>query len=73
MQIILISEIEGALVEQAKNKGIAPETFAIEVLRERLVTSEGEKNFTEGKETLADYLVNHIGVLSSGELQPEGS
>lgn len=42
MVVHLGRELEAALIESAKRRGIAPETLALEALRERfLVTSPG--------------------------------
>jgi hypothetical protein len=73
MNITLTPELERALAEQADKRGTTPERLALDCLRERfvlLVTTEGT---TEEQGTLADFLANHIGVLSSSEHVPGGA
>ena len=73
MTITLTPDIENALVEQAKVHGTTPENLALESLRERFVASCEESAPTDGAETLADYLADHIGVIHSSEHVPGGA
>ena len=41
MIVALGPDLEAALVEQARGRGIAPETLALDALRERFLTSAG--------------------------------
>ncbi len=73
MEITLTPDIESALTEFAQNKGVAPEMLVLELLRERFVSSMPIETATQEKETLADYLSDHIGVLSSSEQKTGGA
>lgn len=72
MEITLTPEIEGALVEQADQRGTTPEHLALETLRERFVKPV-EQELPGGAETLADLLNGYIGVLHSAERVPGGA
>jgi hypothetical protein len=73
VNITLTSEIEQALTEQAQREGTTPERLALEYLRERLVPLTPVAPPADGEETLADFLAEHIGVLSSSEHRPGGA
>ncbi|MFQ5731928.1 MAG: hypothetical protein ACE5KM_08230 [Planctomycetaceae bacterium] len=64
MNIAVPPDIESALKQQARQRGQAPEDMAIDVLRERFAPDSPPAD-TNG--TLADFLADHIGVLSSSE------
>lgn len=72
MKINLTADIESALTNHAHRKGTTPETLALDALRERFVSSSEEPEVKE-KGALADYLAEHIGVLSSSEYVTGGA
>lgn len=64
--ITLPPEIEAPLAAEAKRRGIAPESLAIESLRELFSPTDGVAEHTEG--TLYDRLKDYIGTVhGSGE------
>ena len=73
MTITLTPDIEHALVDQARKQRTTPEQLALESLRERFVAPVEEGAPTDGAETLADYLADHIGVIHSSEHVPGGA
>lgn len=74
MQITLTSDIETALIQYAQNQGVAPETLVVEILKEYFVFSlTASKSSIKDKQSLVDYLENHIGTLSSSEFVPGGA
>jgi len=73
MQITLTPDIENALVEHAKSQGLTPEKVVLNVLKEWLISWLKTNTTAQGKGTLADYLEDHIGVLSSSEYIPGGA
>jgi len=73
MQITLTPDIENALIKYAKHQGLTPEVLALGVLRERFISPTATEISAKEKETLADYLAGHLGVLSSGEHIPGGA
>ena len=70
MKIIVPPDIELALTEHAQKRGKTPEDLALDALRERFVSVPTP---TDSKETLADFLAGHIGVLSSSEVVRDGA
>jgi len=73
MQILLKSDIEAVLTEHARTRGVHPETLALRVLRKYFFPSTTGGDMKEKKETLADYLGEHIGVIASSEHLPDKS
>jgi hypothetical protein len=73
MTIILTSDIESALTEEARKQGTTAEELALQCLRTRFVPAEGGGAPPQGQETLADFLADHIGVLASAEYVPGGA
>jgi hypothetical protein len=73
MKITLPPDIESALTKQAQKKGKTPEMLALDTLRKRFVSSLKTKALVEEQGTLADYLADHIGVLSSSEYVSGGA
>jgi hypothetical protein len=73
MEILLTPEIAAALTEQARRQGTTPEQLALTALRERFVIPTPSDGPAEGQATLADYLADHLGVLSSSEQVPGGA
>ena len=73
MHITLTPDIERALAEQARRQGTTPEVLALDILRERFVHTVATEPAVGQQETLADFLVDHIGVLSSSEYIPGGA
>ncbi len=67
MDINLTLDIAAALTEHARREGTTPEQLALAALRERFVVPTPPNGAGEGQATLADYLADHLGVLSSGE------
>lgn len=70
MKISLTPDIESALAENAKSQGLTPEKVVLNVLQEWLMSWLKTNTTADGKGTLADYLEDHIGVLSSSEYVP---
>ncbi|MEX0718320.1 MAG: hypothetical protein WD066_17125 [Planctomycetaceae bacterium] len=74
MVIRLTSEIERALIGEARQRGVPPEELALESLRNRFVPpDEGELPSEVEVQSLADYLGGHIGAVHSGEHVPGGA
>jgi len=73
MKITLTPDIEFALTKHAHRKGTTPEMLALDILREQFVSSPESKTPVEDQGTLADYLVDHIGILSSSEYVSGGA
>lgn len=73
MEITITLEIERALKEEALKQGTTPELLALDTLRKRFVPSTAEDVSAEEQGTLADFLKDHIGVLSSSEYVPGGA
>lgn len=73
MIIHLTPDIEEALAEEARKLGTTPEQLALDSLRERFVPSDADTAPTEEKDTLADFLRGHIGVLDSREYVAGGA
>jgi hypothetical protein len=71
MNIALTPEIEQALTAEASRQKTTPELLALDCLRTRFVPPADVP--TNGNATLADYLVGHLGVLSSSEVVPGGA
>ena len=67
MEITLTSDIEKALVAEAKDRGTTPEELALESLRRQFVHPTLQENGVVTDETLADTLSGFIGILRSGE------
>ena len=70
MKIIVPPDLQWALTEQAQKRGKAPEDLAVEALRERFVPCAAP---VESAQTLADFLADHVGILSSGEIVTGGA
>ncbi len=73
MRITLTPDLERALAEQAHKQGTTPERLALDCLRERFLPLVTTESTAEEQGTLADFLANHIGVLSSSEHVPGGA
>jgi hypothetical protein len=73
MIIKLTSDVEQALVEEARKLGTTPEQLAVDSLRERFVVREAPPSPAKESETLAHFLQGHIGVLHSSEHVPGGA
>lgn len=71
MNIPLTPDIEHALAEQARRLGTTPERLVIDSLREQFVTPIHAS--TENVDTLANFLHEHIGILSSSDHVPGGA
>ena len=71
MTITLTPEIERALAEAARTQGAPAELLALDCLRERFVSTATSSENNCG--SLADFLADHIGVLSSSEIVPGGA
>lgn len=70
MRIIVPPDIESALSQQARKEGKAPEEVAVEAPRERFAPAPAPVG---SPATLADFLADHIGVLSSREFVSGGA
>lgn len=73
MEITLTPDIEKALAEQARRQGATPEMLALDVFRERFVSSGAPEMGMNEEATLADFLAGHIGVIASSEKVPGGA
>ncbi len=73
MQITLTADIENNLTHYAKHQGIRPELLALNVLREWFAAHSLDESSAGEDESLADYLADHIGVISSNEHIPGGA
>lgn len=73
MIVTLTPDLESALAEVARRQGTTPELLALDCLRERFLPAGAPETPTDGQGTLADFLGNHIGVLSSSEHVPGGA
>lgn len=72
MTITLPAEIERKLIEQAGRLGTSAEALAIQALRERYAApADGEQPASQ--ESLADFLGDSIGCISSDEFVPGGA
>jgi hypothetical protein len=59
--IALPYDLEDALTEQARQRGMTPEQLAVETLRATFAPSAGEDEATGG--TLFDFLAEYIGAV----------
>jgi hypothetical protein len=73
MKITLIPDIECALTERAHRQGTTPEILALESLRKQFVPTAPSDDQTMTQGTLADFLADHLGVISSSEHVPGGA
>ena len=73
MTIKLTPALESALTKQARKKGTTPEMLALDTLHTQFGISKESKTSSENHSNLADYLSNHIGVLSSSEFVSGGA
>jgi len=73
MTITLTTEIEKALVEQAMKIGSSPEALALETLRERFAPMHGREDNSTAQATLAEFLGDQLGALSSDEYVAGGA
>jgi len=73
MIITLTPDIEQALTAEARKLGLTPEQLALDSLRERFLSPEGDLSPTGEQATLADFLRGHLGVLHSSEHVPGGA
>ncbi len=73
MIITLTSDIEQALIAEARQLGRAPEQLALESLRERFLALGNAAPPAETQDTLADYLRGYLSVLHSSEHVPGGA
>jgi hypothetical protein len=73
MIITLTSDIEQALVAEARKLGRTPEQVALDSLRERFLASQSNLSLGGEQATLADFLRGHLGVLHSSEHVPGGA
>lgn len=67
MTIKLTPALENALTKQARKKGTTPEMLALDTLHTQFGISKESNTSSENQGNLADYLSDHIGVLSSSE------
>ena len=67
MEIELPADIEQALAEAAKKRGISPESLALEYLHEYFLGSRPSAPDKEEPANMGDFLADHIGVLDSSE------
>jgi hypothetical protein len=65
MKITLTPDIEIALAKKAKKNGTTPERLALDTLRERFLSPSESEIAIPTNESLADFLREHIGVISS--------
>ena len=73
MNITLTPDIEQALSQRASRDGISPEELALDILRKQIAPKRAAvKPAAEGR-TMYDVLKDHIGVISFGELSPDGT
>lgn len=73
MVIKLTPDIETALAEEARKQGTTPELLALDCLRKWFLASAAPPIGPKGQGTLADFLGEHIGILSSSEVVPGGA
>ena len=70
MNLLLTPDIENYLVKKAQHLGTTPELLALELLRKELLN--GNQESAHGSATsLAEFLGQHVGVLSSKTLAGE--
>ena len=72
MQITLTPDVEDALTAQANKLGTTPEILALEMLRTHLKKRQLSVE-TSADMTLAEFLGDHIGSLSSSDYVPGGA
>lgn len=72
MTIQLGPDLEQALAAEARRRGTTPDLLVNEYLRERFVPGSVQTS-GNGAKNLADFLADHIGVLSSSENTPGGA
>ena len=70
MKIMLTSDLERMLTEQARKLGITPEQLVVDSLKERFASASA---VPESQGTLADFLHEHIGVIDRREYIPGGA
>lgn len=73
INITLPPDLGNALTEAAERQGTTPERLALDCLRERFVTQKEIPSLEGERASLADFLADHIGVLSSSEHVPGGA
>jgi hypothetical protein len=73
MIITLTPDIEQALAAEAHKLGRTPEQLALDSLRERFLSPDGDLSPKGEQATLADFLRGHLGVLHSSEYVPGGA
>ncbi len=69
MKLTIPADIESAISKQAELKHQVPEDLALDTLRERFMPNLQPD---DPSASLADFLADHIGVVSSGELAGGG-
>lgn len=65
MTIVLTPDVEQALADEAREKGTTPDALANSYLRGCLSLHGAETGFAGQPRNLAEFLADHIGVLSS--------
>ena len=73
MKIDLTPDIEKALAQKAKKNGTTPEKLALDTLRERFLSPAEDAISAKANRSLADFLRDHVGVLSSSEFIAGGA
>jgi hypothetical protein len=73
MQLTLTPEIENILKIQALNFGITPEMLVLDILAERFSPITKTESEATKHESLADYLSDYIGTVSSDQHIPGGA
>src|SRR5262245_61069644 len=73
MTITLTPDLEQALIEEARKRGTTPELLALDCLRARFLPPSQPRDPAAEQGSLADFLADHIGVLSSSEHVPGGA
>lgn len=71
MNLTLPPEVENALAAAAQQKGTTPELLALECLRDKFLNGAQPTQYPPG--SLAEYLKDYIGAISSKDRFPEGS
>jgi hypothetical protein len=70
--IILSSELEKAVTEEAAQKGTTAELLTLDVLQERFLRPSSKRQSPEGA-TLADAIADYIGAINTSDKYPNGS
>jgi hypothetical protein len=70
MIIVLPPDLERALAQEARKRGITPELLALDCLRARFLPPAQPVIVLAEHGSLADFLADHIGVLSDSKIAP---